>query len=238
MNPVDDRPTPSQTISEFVETTAERDQPGEVFELESERMLEANVNGRIWSKLGAMVAYRGQLTFKREGMLEKGVGTALMKFVSGEMTPLTKIEGQGIAYLADGGKHITVLKLQGETINVNGNDLLAFEDSVQYQITMHKRVSGMLSGGLFSVKLTGQGLVAIMSHGRPLTLKVLPNDPVMTDPNATIAWSGHLQPQLKTDINLKTLIGRGGGETFQMVFQGEGFVVIQPFEEVAVVAGH
>jgi len=236
----DSRPTPSHSIADFVNETAERDQPGDVFELESERMLEVHVNGRMWSKLGAMVAYRGQLTFKREGMLEKGVGTALMKFVSGEMAPLSKIEGQGVAYLADNGKHITILRLQGETINVNGNDLLAFEDTVSYQITMHKKVSGMLSGGLFSVRLSGTGMIAIMSHGRPLTLRVLPNDPVMTDPNATVAWSGNLTPQLKTDINLKTLIGRGGGETFQMTFAGDGFVVIQPFEEVPVIAnqGH
>jgi len=234
MSTPDSRPTPSHSIDEFVRATAERDQPGDVFELENERMLEVHVDGLVWSKLGAMVAYRGGLSFKREGMLEKGVGNALMKFVSGEMAPLSKIEGRGVVYLADNGKHITILRLQNETINVNGNDLLAFEDSVEYKITMHRKVSGMLSGGLFSVRLSGQGLVAIMSHGRPLTLRVLPDDPVMTDPNATIAWSGHLTPNLKTDLNFKTLIGRGGGETFQMTFQGDGFVVIQPFEEVPV----
>jgi len=233
----DTRPTPSHSIADFVNETAERDHPGDVFELESDRMLEVHVNGKMWSKLGAMVAYRGQLTFKREGMLEKGLGNMLMKAVTGEMSPLTKIEGNGVAYLADSGKHVTILRLNNETINVNGNDLLAFEDSVQYQITMHKRVSSMMSGGLFSVRLSGTGMIAIMSHGRPLTLRVTSNDPVMTDPNATIAWSGNLAPQLKTDINLKTLIGRGGGETFQMTFQGEGFVVIQPFEEVPVVTG-
>lgn len=235
MQAPDNRPTPSHSIADFVNETAERDQPGDVFELESDRMLEVHVDGRIWSKLGSMVAYRGQLTFKREGMLEKGIGTALMKMVSGEMAPLTKIEGRGLAYLADTGKHVTILRLQNETINVNGNDLLAFEDSVQYQITMHRRVSGMLSGGLFSVRLSGQGMVAIMSHGRPLTLRVSANDPVMTDPNATIAWSGNLMPQLKADLGFKSLIGRGGGEMFQMVFAGDGFVVIQPFEEVPVV---
>jgi uncharacterized protein (AIM24 family) len=127
--------------------------------------------------------------------------------------------------------------LQGESINVNGNDLLAFEESVEYKITMHKKISGMLSGGLFSVRLSGNGLVALMSHGSPLTLPVTPQSPVMTDPNATIAWSGNLSPELKTDMSLRTMLGRGGGETFQMVFRGEGFVVIQPFEEVPVVSG-
>jgi uncharacterized protein (AIM24 family) len=39
-------------------------------------------------------------------------------------------------------------------------------------------------------------------------------------------------PELRTDITLKTFIGRGGGETLQSVFTGDGFVVIQPYEEV------
>lgn len=237
MNTTDTRETPSHSLTDFVQATAERDQPGEVFELESDRMLEVNVQGRVWSKLGAMIAYRGQLTFKREGMMEGGLGNAFKKMVSGEMAPLAKIEGTGSAYLADGGKHITVLRLQNEALNVNGNDLLAFEDAVSYDITMHRRVSGMMSGGLFSVRLSGAGLVAIMSHGRPLTLRVTPGDPVMTDPNATIAWSGNLMPDLKTDMSLRTMIGRGGGETFQMRFDGDGFVVVQPFEELPQMSG-
>ena len=236
INPNNPNDTPTRSLQEFVALTAERDQPGDVFELESPKMLEVHVNGRVWSKLGAMVAYRGQLTFKREGMLEGGAAKALMKFVSGEMAPLAKIEGQGIAYLADGAKNVTILRLNGEVINVSGNDLLAFEDSVQNQITMHRRVSGMLSGGLFSVRLSGQGMVAIMSHGQPLTLRVTPDDPVTTDPNATIAWSENLAPELRADLGFSTLLGRGGGETFQMVFRGDGFVVVQPFEEVPVVS--
>lgn len=226
---------PSYTLQDFLNTTAERDRPGDVFELESHRMLEVHVRGRIWSKLGAMIAYRGNLKFVREGMLEGGVGKALMRMVSGEVTPLVKIEGQGIAYLADEGKHITIIRLQGETINVNGNDLLAFEDTVQYNITMHRKIAGMMSGGLFSVRLSGHGMIAMMSHGEPLTLRCSASDPITTDPNATVAWSGNLSPDLKTDISLRTLIGRGGGETFQMHFRGDGFVVVQPYEEVPVV---
>src|SRR3989337_1002875 len=82
---------PSHSLEEFLNATAERDRPGDIFELESDRMLEVHVNGRMWSKLGAMIAYRGQLTFKREGMLEGGLGNALKKMVSGEMVPLSKI---------------------------------------------------------------------------------------------------------------------------------------------------
>ena len=226
---------PSHSLAEFVAATEEKDQPGDVFELEGSHMLEVHVRGRVWSKLGAMVAYRGNLRFIREGLLEGGLGRALGKFVSGEAAPLTKIEGQGICYLADQKKNITILRLApGEAINVNGNDLLAFEDTIQYQITMHRRVAGMLAGGLFSLRLSGQGMAALISHGAPLTLRVRPNDPVVTDPNATVAWSGNLAPEIRTDISFRSLLGRGGGEAFQMLFQGDGFVVVQPYEEVAV----
>mgnify|MGYP002779765214 CR=1 FL=1 len=226
---------PQYTIDQFLRETGERDQPGDVFELESPKMLEAHVNGRLWTKLGAMIAYRGNVSFKREGMLEGGIGKALLKAVSNEVTPLAKAEGQGRVYLADDGKEISIIRLNGEAINVSGNDLLAFEDSVHYDITMHRRVAGMMSGGLFSVKLQGTGMVAITTHGKPLTLRVTPNDPVYTDPNATVAWSASLTPELKSDITFKALLGRGGGETFQMVFRGDGFVVVQPYEEKPVV---
>ena len=222
---------PTHTLQDFLNQTAERDKPGAVFELENPKMLEAHVNGAIWSKPGAVIAHRGDLTFHREGMAENGIGTALLKMVAGEMAPLTKIQGQGLCYLADKAKNVTILRLENETLNVNGSDLLAFENSVNYEINMHRRVAGVLSGGLFSVKLSGIGMVAVMSHGQPTTIKVTPGEPVSTDPNATVAWSGNLSPDIRIDASLRNLVGRGGGETFQMVFRGEGFVVIQPFEQ-------
>jgi uncharacterized protein (AIM24 family) len=228
MNPGSDG---TYSLRDFIAQTAERDNPGEVFELESSKMLEVKVNGRIWSKLGAMVAYKGNLSFTREGMLEGGLMKALKRAVSQEMSPLAKIEGRGVAYLADQGKEVQILRLQGDALNVNGNDLLAFEDTVQYDITMQRRIAGMAAGGLFSVRVHGHGMVAILSHGKPLTLRVTHNEPIFTDPNATIAWSGNLQPQLRMDPSLRSMFGRGGGETYQMVFQGDGFVVVQPYEE-------
>lgn len=96
--------------------------------------------------------------------------------------------------------------------------------------------AGIMAGGLFSLKLTGTGYVAVTTHGKPLVLGVAPGQPLFTDPNATVAWSAGLQSSVKADVNLKTLIGRTSGETFQMRFEGSGFVVLQPFEEVTVTA--
>ncbi|WP_230136680.1 AIM24 family protein, partial [Peribacillus frigoritolerans] len=77
-----------------------------------------------------------------------------------------------------------------------------------------------------------RGMVAFTSHYEPLTLMVEPGNPVYTDPNATVAWSGELQPEFVTDVSLKSFFGRGSGESVQMKFEGQGFVVVQPFEEV------
>ena len=102
---------------------------------------------------------------------------------------------------------------------------------------MMRKITAMMAGGLFNVKLEGSGMVAITTHYDPLTLLVTHGQSVTTDPNATVAWSGNLQPDLKTDISLKTFVGRSSGESLQMAFKGEGFVVIQPYEEVYLQTG-
>jgi uncharacterized protein (AIM24 family) len=220
------------SIEEFINQTMQQDKGEGLFELETPRMLEVNLNGQVWAKMGSMISYRGNIKFEREGILEHGLGKLFKKALTGEGTALMKANGQGKLYLADQGKKISILNLDGQAIYVNGNDLLAFEPSISWDIKLMRRIAGMLSGGLFNVRLEGKGMIAITSHYEPLTLKVSPNEPVITDPNATVAWSGNLQPEFVTDISFKTLLGRGSGESIQMKFSGEGFVVVQPFEEV------
>lgn len=223
---------PVKTVAEFVAAYREKDVSTDAFELENAYLLEVRLNGSVWAKSGAMVARTGQVKFTRQGLMEQGLGNLLKKAVSGEGMVLMKMEGQGRVYLADTGKKITLLRLDDETIFVNGNDVLALENGISNQIIMMKRVAGMMSGGLFNVKLSGSGIVAITSHYDPLILKVsAATGPVFTDPNATVAWSGGLSPEIATDISLKTLVGRGSGESIQMKFQGEGWVVVQPYEE-------
>jgi len=221
------------TLNDFAAKTVQRDQGHGLFELESDRMMEVNLNGNIWIKTGVMVAYLGQIKFAREGVFEQGIGQFFKKAISGEGARLTKATGQGKLYLADTGKKITILELVGdESIFVNGNDIMAFESTLTTKVTMMKKMAAVLSGGLFNVKLQGAGLLAITTHYEPMTLRVIPGQPVFTDPNATIAWSGNLSPQFKTDVSLKTFLGRGSGESMQMMFDGDGFVVVQPYEEV------
>ena len=226
-------PSPACSLDEFVQATAQQDKGHGLFEKETERLLEVNLNGRINTKMGSMIAYNGNIKFTREKALDQGIGNLLKKAVSGEGMRITYADGQGKLYLADAGKKVSIINLQNESIFINGNDVLAFEPSLAHKIAMMKKVSAMLSGGLFNIHLSGSGLVALTTHYEPITLVVEPGKPVMTDPNATVAWSGNLTPQFKTDASFRTFIGRGSGESFQMLFEGSGFVVIQPYEEVS-----
>jgi uncharacterized protein (AIM24 family) len=222
-----------KTLQEFLSASKEKDLSGDAFELESSHMLEARVDGMIWAKAGSMIARKGNIKFTRQGLLDQGLGGLLKKTLTGEGMSLMKIEGQGRVYLADIGKKIMLLRLDGESIFVNGNDVLAIESTIAYDITMMRKMAGMMAGGLFNVKLSGHGLIAITAHYEPLTLPVnASTGPVFTDPNATVAWSGGLSPDIVTDINLRTLMGRGSGESVQLRFVGEGWVVVQPYEEV------
>ncbi len=220
------------SIEEFIKQTKQDEEDNEFFELETSRILEVNLSDYVWAKMGSMVSYTGQIKFERERILEHGLGKMFKKTLTGEGTSLMKAIGNGQLYLADQGKKITIFDLTNESLTVNGNDLLAFEPSINWDIKLMRKVAGMMSGGLFNVKLQGTGKVAITTHFDPLTLIVRPGEPIFTDPNATVAWSGNLTPEFKTDINMRTFLGRGSGESIQMEFAGDGFVIIQPYEEV------
>lgn len=221
------------SIQSFVEETVQDDAKNGLFELKKEYILELNLNSQtLMIKKGAMVAYDGNIKFEREGILSKGVGNLLKKAMSGEGTSMMRASGTGRLYVADTAKKIRVLYLENEAIHVSGNDILAHEETLKSDVKMMKSVAGIMGGGLFQASISGTGHVAITTHGDPLTLLVKPGYPVFTDPNATVAWSGNLKPEFKTDISFKTFIGRGSGESFQMKFEGEGWVIIQPYEEI------
>lgn len=215
-------------LNDFVSQN-EPDETADRFELENSKLLDIDVDGTIIAKAGSMVAYDGNISFTGNSSAEGGLTGMIKSKVTSEGTPVMEVEGQGHVYLADQGKKIQILSLDsGESISVNGNDVLAFEDSVEYKISTIRSIGGASAGGLVNVFLSGPGTVAITTHGDPLVLE----PPVQTDPQATVAWSGNLSPSLKTDRSLRDSIGQSSGETYQMSFDGSnGFVVVQPYEE-------
>jgi uncharacterized protein (AIM24 family) len=217
-------------LDEFTRANAP-DEGGDEFQLENSKLLDVAVDGSATAKVGTMVAYTGDVSFTGKSSAEGGITGFIKEKATSEGTPVMEMEGTGHVYLADQGKYVQVLDLDaGEQISVNGEDVLAFQDSVAYEISTIGSLSGAAAGGLTNVFLEGPGSVAITSHGSPLVL----TPPVKTDPNATVAWSSNLSPGIHSDRSLGDMVGRSSGETYQMEFSGqEGFVVVQPYEELS-----
>lgn len=201
----------------------------DTFELENSYTLDVDVDGTVMAKAGSMVAYEGDLSFTGQASAEGGITGFLKEAATDEGTPVMTVEGDGHVYLADQQKKVQLLELGAdEAITVNGEDVLAFEDSVAFEIDTIDSLAGSFAGGLTNVFLQGPGHVAITTHGDPLVLE----PPVSTDPSATVAWSGS-DPTVEVNKNLSDMVGQESGERFQMQFDGTGgFVVVQPYEEL------
>ena len=213
----------AETLGQFKETEG-----GEPFQLQGSKMLKVRLaDETIQAKLGSMVAYQGDVKFEHAG--SGGLKRMAKKAVTGEGAELMKISGSGEVVLADLAQEIQLVKLAGEAITVNGANLLAFDADIDWDIKKVDGVSGFMGGGLFNTHLSGSGYVAMLSDGPPVLIELDGTD-TYADPQAAITWSEGVKTSVKTDVNLKTFIGRGSGETVQMAFSGNGWVLVQPSE--------
>ncbi len=201
---------------------------GEAFTLQNPRLLKVELSETsVMARNGAMVAYQGDVQFAHKG---GGLGRLLKKAATGESLRLMEARGSGELFLATQAMLVHVIRLQNDALTVNGANILAFEEGIDWDITRVKGgTAGMLAGGLFNVGLHGTGLVALISDGEPLRLDVA-EAPTFADPSAAIAWSGGVTTNLKADVQAKSLIGLGSGESFQLGFSGQGWVLVQPSE--------
>ena len=201
---------------------------GETFTVQNPRLLKVELSQKsVMARNGSMVAYQGDVQFEHKG---GGIGRFLKKAATGEGLRLMQASGTGELFLAEQAMLIHVLHLGDESLTVNGSNILAFEDGIDWDVTRVKGgTAGMLAGGLFNIHLRGTGNVALLSDGEPVRLDVT-EAPTFGDPQAAIAWSGGVQTSLKTDVQAKSLVGLGSGESFQLGFSGQGWVLIQPSE--------
>lgn len=212
------------TLGEFQETASQ-----DAFALQNSKLLKVRLDQiTIQAKLGSMVAYQGDVRFEHAG--SGGVSKFIKKAVTGEGTQLMKIQGTGEVFLADQAQDIHLIYLENDQITCNGRNVLAFDAGIDWDIKkVEGGFSGALAGGLFNMSMAGTGWVAVVSDGPPVLLNT-GDAPTYADPSAAITWSSGITTSVKTDVNLKTLIGRGSGESLQVAFQGAGWVLVQPSE--------
>jgi uncharacterized protein (AIM24 family) len=206
------------------------------------KMVEATVapGQRLFSQRGAMLAYRGDVSFTPNVQGgQGGLMSMIGRRVAGEAAPLMTVEGSGTVFFGHGGHHVHVITLAGDTLCVEADRLLAFEGTLR-QGTMFMGSQGGVMGlvrgqvtgqGLFTTTLQGHGAVAVMAHGGVFEIPVTPQRPVHVDPQAYVAHHGEVRNKLSTALGWREMVGRGSGEAFQLELSGNGTVYVQASEE-------
>ena len=205
------------------------------FRLHGTRVLAVDLAGdAVKAKNGAMVAYDGEMTFKKMTGGGEGLRGLVTRRITGEAMAVMEVKGTGTCYFADRATEINLVRLTGEKLYVEASNLLVTEPALRTGTTFTGLRGASQGNGLFTTTVEGTGQAAIMSDGPAIVLRVTAQSPLVVDPGAYVAHTGTLRQQLQTAVGWRTLIGEGSGESFQIRFEGEGLVYVQPSERTTI----
>jgi len=167
----------------------------------------------------------------------KGVGDFLGKAIKGsvtkESTVKPKYKGNGLLMLEPTYKHLLIEDLSnwGSGMVLDDGMFLACEAKVNYDVIMRSNLSSAVLGnqGLFSLKLSGNGLAVLESPvPREELIEIeLQNDVIRIDGNYAVAWSDTLE--FTVEKSGKSLIGSAiSAEGFVNVYRGTGKILLAP----------
>ncbi|MEW2416411.1 AIM24 family protein [Streptomyces sp. NPDC046866] len=203
--------------------------------LQNAKSVKYAVDGEMFARQGSMVAFRGNLRFERKG---QGIGGMLKRAVTGEGLPLMSVRGQGEAWFAHQAGNCFIVDLEpGDSLSINGRNVLCFDPTLAYEIKMVKG-AGMTGGGLFNSVFTGTGKLAVVCDGNPIVIPVTAQSPVYVDTDAVVGWSTQLETGLHRSQSVGSMLRGGSGEAVQLMLRGEGFVIVRPSELTEAVAAH
>lgn len=181
----------------------------------------------VLARQGSMVMYQGKVDFSYKGA---GFAGRMVGNATGQEMQLMRCTGRGQVFLAEDGSHLHAIELQGDGICVSAESVLAFDESLQYEV---RRIEGhgIPGGALFTMQFQGTGTIVVKTHGVPVVLPVTPT--TFADCNAVVAWSAASQVIISSQVRLRRNAYPGhSGETVNLQFRGApgNFIVVQPYE--------
>lgn len=181
----------------------------------------------VLARQGSMVMYQGKVDFSYKGA---GFAGRMVGNATGQEMQLMRCTGRGQVFLAEDGTHLHSIELQGDGICVSAENVLAFDESLQYEV---RRIEGhgIPGGALFTMQFQGTGTIVVKTHGTPVVLPVTPT--TFADCNAVVAWSSASQVIVSSQVRLRRNAYPGhSGESVNLQFRGApgNFIVVQPYE--------
>lgn len=194
-------------------------------------MLAVDMTGdTIKAKNGSMVAYDGTMIFKKLTGGGEGIRGMVTRRLTNERMTVMEVKGHGTCWFADYATDISLVTLQGEKLHVESSNLLCTDAGLRTGTTFTGLRGAAQGNGIFTTTVEGTGQAAIISAGPAVLLRVTRQYPLTVDPGAYVAHQGKLKQTFQSGVTFRTLFGEGGGEAFQIRFEGEGLVYVQPSE--------
>jgi len=167
----------------------------------------------------------------------KGFGDFLGKAIKGSVTKESAVKpkytGTGLLMLEPTYKHLLIEDVSewGSGMVLDDGMFLACESNVRYDVVMRSNLSSAVLGnqGLFSLKLSGNGLAVLESPvPREELIEIeLKNDVIRIDGNFAVAWSDTLE--FSVEKSGKSLLGSAvSAEGFVNVYRGTGRILVAP----------
>ncbi|MFJ6568390.1 TerD family protein [Streptomyces sp. NPDC091292] len=181
----------------------------------------------VLARQGSMVLYQGKVEFSYKGA---GFAGRIAGNATGQEMQLMRCSGHGQVFLAEDATHLHPIELQGDAICVSADSVLAFDESLQYEV---RRIEGhgIPGGALFTMQFQGTGTLVVKTHGVPVVLPVTPT--TFADCHAVVAWSAASQVIVSSQVRLRSNAFAGAsGESVNLQFRGApgNFIVVQPYE--------
>ncbi|MER5446086.1 TerD family protein [Streptomyces sp. NPDC002766] len=181
----------------------------------------------VLARQGSMVLYQGKVDFSYKGA---GFAGRIVGNATGQEMQLMRCTGQGQVFLAENATHLHPIELQGDAICVSAENVLAFDETLQYEV---RRIEGhgIPGGALFTMQFQGTGTLVVKTHGTPVVLPVTPT--TFADANAVVAWSAASQVIVSSQVRMRRNAYPGDtGESVNLQFRGApgNFIVVQPYE--------
>ncbi|MFI7171436.1 AIM24 family protein [Rhodococcoides fascians] len=206
-------------------------------------------NQSVLARRGSMLYYTGDVRFVPHSMGGgagampgmSGVAGMAGRMMAGEHVAMMAAEGQGEVFYGHAGLYVEVIHLDGSSmLTVEADRLLVHDGYLQSSIValtsqggVRGAVRGAMTGqGLFTTQLTGQGSVAVLSHGGATPLQVGPNNRmVVVDPQAYVCHIGNINVDISANVGWRDAVGKGSGEAIQLKMTGMGTVWVQASEQ-------
>ncbi|MEV6790990.1 TerD family protein [Streptomyces sp. NPDC051320] len=181
----------------------------------------------VLARQGSMVMYQGKVDFSYKGA---GFAGRIVGNATGQEMQLMRCTGRGQVFFAENSSHLHPIELQGDGICVSAENVLAFDETLQYEV---RRIEGhgIPGGALFTMLFQGTGTIVVKTHGTPVVLPVTPT--TFADCNAVVAWSSASQVIVSSQVRLRRNAYPGDtGESVNLQFRGApgNFIIVQPYE--------